>query len=125
MSRGEASRIATRGDGDDALWHARALALALRHHARGARHASRPPACTARLADGRLELWLASQAPDAGAARGGKGGRAVGCDVVLYPMPAGGSFDRRLEHDHAIEAAVIAAEVGASGAADLVALAGA
>src|SRR5690606_4163053 len=33
-------------------------------------------------------------------------------DVVLYPMPAGGSFDRRLEHDHAIEAAMIARETG-------------
>jgi isoquinoline 1-oxidoreductase beta subunit len=33
-------------------------------------------------------------------------------DCVLYPMPAGGSFDRRLEHDHAIEAAAIARAVG-------------
>ena len=32
--------------------------------------------------------------------------------VVLYPMPAGGSFDRRLEHDHAIEAVAIAKAVG-------------
>jgi isoquinoline 1-oxidoreductase subunit beta len=36
-------------------------------------------------------------------------------DVVLYPMPAGGSFDRRLEHDHAIEAALIARELARSG----------
>ena len=47
--------------------------------------------------------------------RPARGGQAVGispADVVLYPMPAGGSFDRRLEHDHAIEAAVIARKVG-------------
>jgi len=31
---------------------------------------------------------------------------------VLYPMPAGGSFDRRLEHDHVVEAALIAREIG-------------
>ncbi len=32
--------------------------------------------------------------------------------MVLYPMSAGGSFDRRLEHDQAIEAALIAREIG-------------
>jgi len=31
---------------------------------------------------------------------------------VLYPMPAGGAFDARLEHDHAIEVAQIAKELG-------------
>ena len=33
-------------------------------------------------------------------------------DVVLYPMPAGGRFDRRLEHDLAVEDALIARETG-------------
>jgi isoquinoline 1-oxidoreductase beta subunit len=31
---------------------------------------------------------------------------------VLYPVSAGGSFDRRLEHDHAVEAALLAREIG-------------
>jgi len=68
--------------------------------------------CTARLVDGRLELWLASQAPETSR-------RAVATalglnprDVVLYPMPAGGSFDARLDTPHAVEAALIARAAG-------------
>ena len=67
---------------------------------------------TARLADGRLELWMASQAP---AAARDAAAKAIGMspsDVVIYPVPAGGSFDARLEKQHAIEVAQIAAEVG-------------
>lgn len=66
----------------------------------------------ARWADGRLELWIASQAPEQARAAAAK---AVGVspeDVALYPMPAGGSFDARLEHEHAIEIAHIAKELG-------------
>jgi isoquinoline 1-oxidoreductase beta subunit len=61
----------------------------------------------ARLDDGRLELWMACQAPEQARIAAG---RAIGLapeDVALYPMPAGGSFDSRLEHDHAIEIALI------------------
>ena len=67
---------------------------------------------TARLTDGRLELWMASQAPEQARAAAAK---AVGLraeDVALYPMPAGGAFDARLEHDHAIEVAHLAKELG-------------
>ncbi|ODT00954.1 MAG: xanthine dehydrogenase [Erythrobacter sp. SCN 62-14] len=62
---------------------------------------------TARFADGRLELWIASQAPEQARIAAA---RAIGVateDVALYPMAAGGSFDARLEHDHAIEIALI------------------
>jgi len=70
-------------------------------------------ACAAaRYADGRLDLWIASQAPEQARIAAA---RAIGIsteDVALYPMPAGGSFDARLEHDHAIEIALIARELG-------------
>jgi len=65
---------------------------------------------TARLSGGRLELWIASQAPESARAAAA---RAIGLaaeDVALYPVPAGGSFDARLEHDHAIEVALLARE---------------
>ena len=66
---------------------------------------------TARFYDGRLDLWMASQAPEqARKAAASAIGLSVE-DVALYPMPAGGSFDARLEHDHAIEIALIAYEL--------------
>lgn len=99
--------------GDPATHLARNFSAAIRYDVGPALHATLETAsATARLADGRLELWLAAQAPDAArrAAAAALGLRER--DVVLYPMPAGGSFDRRLEHDHAVEAALIAREVG-------------
>ena len=67
---------------------------------------------TAWLDDGKLTLWMASQAPERARVAAA---RALGIgveNVVLVPMAAGGSFDARLDHTHAIEAAVIARELG-------------
>jgi isoquinoline 1-oxidoreductase beta subunit len=67
---------------------------------------------TARYENGRLDLWIASQAPEQARLAAA---RAIGLaveEVALYPMPAGGSFDARLEHDHAIEIALIARALG-------------
>jgi isoquinoline 1-oxidoreductase beta subunit len=106
----EPLRVATRGEGDDAM---AAPTFALRYDVDPAMHGTIETAsCAARLDNGRLELWLASQAPERARQAAAK---ALGLsldDVTLYPMPAGGSFDRRLEHDHAIEAALIAREAG-------------
>lgn len=107
LTKGPAYRILERGDagvitGEISRHYSVAPAL----------HATLETAsATARFADGRLELWIASQAPERARAAAAE---AIGLsvdDVVLYPMAAGGSFDRRLEHDHAIEIAVIAREV--------------
>ena len=110
VRRGKPRRVAERGAGDDTMDKP---TLALRFDVMPAAHGTLETAsCTARLTDGRLELWLATQAPERARAAAAK---AVGLplgDVVLYPLPAGGSFDRRLEHDHAIEVALIAREIG-------------
>ncbi len=86
--------------------------FARKYHVGPALHGTLETAsATARYADGRLELWIASQAPERARMAAAK---AIGLsveDVVLYPMPAGGSFDRRLEHDHAVEVALIAREI--------------
>ena len=110
VRRGTPQRVAVRGAGDDLMDRP---SLALRFDVMPAAHGTIETAsCTARLADGRLELWLATQAPERARAAAAKAvGLSLG-DVVLSPMPAGGCFDRRLEHDHAIEAALIAREIG-------------
>jgi isoquinoline 1-oxidoreductase beta subunit len=110
LRRREPTRVAERGEGDALMSEP---TLALRYDIAPAAHGTIETAsCTARLQDGRLELWLATQAPEAARAAAGKALGLSAEDVVLYPMPAGGSFDRRLEHDHAIEAALIAREAG-------------
>jgi isoquinoline 1-oxidoreductase beta subunit len=111
LTKGEASRVMTRGDGDRDLGDP---AATYRYEIAPATHATLETAsATARLDNGRLELWLASQAPAEAKLAAAKAVGLSAADVVLYPMAAGGSFDRRLEHDHAVEAAVIAAEVDA------------
>lgn len=110
IRRGTGDAVAVQGDG--AEW-SEAPDLALRYDVAPGAHATLETAsATARFADGRLELWIASQAPERARRSAAE---AIGLslsDVILYPMAAGGSFDRRLEHDHAIEAALIAREVG-------------
>ncbi len=106
-----AHAMTTRGDSEEI-----APQFARRYSVAPATHATLETASvTARLTDRRLELWMASQAPERARAAAA---RAIGLDpedVVLYPVAAGGSFDRRLEHEHAIEAALIAREVSQDG----------
>ncbi|WP_374530370.1 molybdopterin cofactor-binding domain-containing protein [Novosphingobium sp.] len=67
---------------------------------------------TARFSGGKLELWAASQSPHAARRAAARALGISGEDVVLYPLPAGGSFDARLDNFHVIEAALIAKAVG-------------
>lgn len=107
---GRARRIVTRGEGDSALDKP---SLALRYDVAPAVHATvETTSATARLKGGRLELWLATQAPEHARRAAADALGLSERDVVLYPMPAGGSFDRRLDNDQAIEVALIAREIG-------------
>jgi isoquinoline 1-oxidoreductase beta subunit len=109
LRRGKAVRIAVRGAGDSLMEKTQ---VARRYDIAAATHATLETAtATARYDGGRLELWIASQAPEMAREAAAKALGISISDVVLYPMPAGGSFDRRLEHDHAIEVALIAREV--------------
>lgn len=108
---GDAHQLHTAGDPDELL--DRDFSLALRYDVAPALHASVETAsATARYSGGWLELWVASQAPEAARRAAAEALGLPERDVILYPMPAGGSFDRRLEHDHAVEAALIAREIG-------------
>ena len=110
LKQGEAERIASWGDPAPALDQP---SITRRYDIAPALHAGIETAsATAHYHGDRLELWIASQAPEAARKAAAK---AVGLaldDVVLYPMGAGGSFDARLERQHAIEAAQIAREIG-------------
>jgi isoquinoline 1-oxidoreductase subunit beta len=111
LRRGEAVRLAERGEPDE--WLNGKPTLAARYDVAPALHATLETAsAAARIRGERLELWMATQVPE-GTRRAAAAALGMPVDaVVLYPMPAGGSFDRRLEHDHAVEAALIARAVG-------------
>ncbi|NBC36592.1 molybdopterin-dependent oxidoreductase [Novosphingobium sp. FSY-8] len=59
----------------------------------------------------KAELWMATQTPERARIAVAREINADVRDVVLYPLGAGGSFDARLESDHAAQAARIAAQV--------------
>lgn len=107
---GDSFLIAESGGGEEAMAR---VDMARRYDVEPAYAAPLETAsAAARLEDGRLELWIAAQAPEQARVAAA---RAVGLapeDVALYPMPAGGSFDARLDHEHAIEIAHIAKTLG-------------
>lgn len=73
--------------------------------------AMEPPCATARVSDGRAEIWVASQAP-AFCRRAVADALGIAEEaVILYPLSAGGSFDRRMDHEAAVQAALIAREM--------------
>ena len=66
---------------------------------------------TARLIDGRLELWIAAQAPERARRAAAKAAGVAVSDTVLYPVSAGGSFDARLDHTQAIQVVHLAKQL--------------
>ena len=77
-----------------------------------AAHASiEPAAATAHWHDGRLQLWIGTQAP-ALAARAAAAAIGIAPDaVIVHPLMIGGSFGRRIEVAIAAQIAVIAVQV--------------
>ncbi len=110
LVHGSATRIAADGDPDALLIHP---TLSARYDVEPALHAPLEPAsATARLAHGQLELWIATQAPEAAAQAAARGAGLSRSAVTVYPLPAGGSFDARLDARIAEEVATIARAVG-------------
>ena len=109
VRRGDFATVETRGDGVADY----APDFALRYDVMPALHATiETTSATARFADGTLELWMATQTPEAAREAAAKTLGISGSDVVLYPVAAGGSFDRRLDNQAAIEVALLAREAG-------------
>jgi isoquinoline 1-oxidoreductase beta subunit len=110
LAKGKATRLWRRGDPAALLEQP---SLAARYDIEPALHAPLEPAtCTARIEHGRLELWLATQAPEAARREGARAAGLGESDVVVYPMAAGGSFDARLDARIAGEAAALARATG-------------
>ena len=96
LEGGEPHSLFSRGDYDSAIEGSRPLGAI--YYAAPAQHLGLEPlTATARMADGRVELWAATQAPELARAAAAEAGG--GAEVMLYPMPAGDSGGRALEAD--------------------------
>ncbi len=66
------------------------------------------PSATAAFRGGRLELWLATQAPGLARAAAARAADVAESAVTVHPMLVGGSFGAALEHGVAEQAALLA-----------------
>lgn len=108
---GPGRRIAEAGDLAADFRGARVIAAEYGIDA-GLHAALEPMTCTAAWRDGRLALWLPTQAP--GLARAAAA-RAAGIGegrITIHPTLAGGSFGAKLETDAAAQAALLALRIG-------------
>lgn len=115
LRRGKATRVAAQGDPDALLAQLNAATgLTARYDVEPALHAPLETAsATARLRDGKLELWLATQAPDRARRIAARSAGISPANVIVYALHAGGSFDARLDARIAGEVAAIAAALAA------------
>ncbi len=109
LANGPGAVFETRGIGIDGY----TPTMSRKYHVSPGLHATIETAsATARLMDDTLELWLPTQAPEFARKAAAKAlGMSTG-KVVLYPVSAGGSFDRRLDSAIAVEVALLAREAG-------------
>lgn len=111
LEEGPGIRFASRGETKPAFDKNRTVRA--HYQADAALHAPMETrTAAANYKDGRLELWLATQAPAAAAQAAAKAIGISADDVTLYSMLAGGSFGRNLDSKIAAQVAVIAEKIG-------------
>lgn len=103
--------VARQGDFDAALAGASQQVAASYSYHFIAHAQLEPLCCTAWLHDAELELWCASQAPDAARAQAAVAAGLSENQVQVHQMRGGGAFGRRLYHDLVHEAVAIAKQV--------------
>jgi len=110
LRKGKAYRVMAEGDPDALLVKP---SLTSRYEIEPALHAPLETAtATARLGDGKLEIWIATQAPELVRRMAARAAGVPRRAVVVYPMHAGGSFDARLDARIAGEVSAIAKALG-------------
>ncbi|UZK65726.1 xanthine dehydrogenase family protein molybdopterin-binding subunit [Sphingomonas sp. M1-B02] len=108
---GPGARIAREGDLSAQFRGARVVAAEYRVGL--ALHATlEPMSCTAAFADGRLSLWLPTQAPGLARAAAARAAGVSEASVTIHPTMAGGGFGAKLEHEVAAQAAILAKQIG-------------
>ena len=100
------------GDADTALAGAAKRIEALYRAPYLAHATMEPPNCTARVADGRVELWAPTQVPSFARAIAARVAGVPEANVDLHVTYLGGGFGRRLEVDVIGQAVRIALETG-------------
>lgn len=106
LNNGDPTRVFVDGDPDPLLAKP---SLSARYDIEPAVHAPLETAsATARMRQGKLELWIATQAPERARRAAAKAAGVSLHDVIVYPMHAGGSFDARLDVRIAAEVSAIA-----------------
>ena len=113
IAKGPGTRLIAEGDVDAAMAsEAATRVFKADYSVAAAVHAPiETRSATAEFRGGRLQLWMASQAPQTARLAAAK---AIGIDVndvVFFPVMAGGSFDRNFDSLIAAQAAVIAKQV--------------
>ncbi|MES2303019.1 MAG: molybdopterin cofactor-binding domain-containing protein [Pseudomonadota bacterium] len=110
LTKGASARLHAEGDPDALLAKP---ALTARYDIEPAFHAPLETAsATARMRQGKLELWIATQAPERARRAAAKAAGLSRHDVIVYPLHAGGSFDARLDVRIAAEVTAIATTLG-------------
>ncbi|GGE94886.1 xanthine dehydrogenase family protein molybdopterin-binding subunit [Sphingomonas prati] len=110
LASGEGERIAAVGDLEEVFTGANLLTAEF--VVPFAAHAPMETlTATARVTGDRLEVWMPTQALTASRDAVARATGFSAGNVVIYPMPIGGGFGRKVDNDAAVQAALIAIEV--------------